>query len=276
MKYLEPYLLTAGEWLLKYALLILLALFIIFIGLRLIRKVKKILDRWMDRKDLDVTVRPFLRSLVDVTLKIVLFMAALGTLGVKTASFLAVLGAMGLAIGLALQGSLSNFAGGVILLLLRPFKSGDFIEAEGTSGTVKEIQLFYTFLTTSTNQFVAVPNGKLANAVVKNYSRNELRGLEITFKVALDADVDKAMHLIEEVITSEKALLRDPKHDIYVKELGDNYASIYLFAWFKKGDYWPAYNGLRKKVLQKFAAAHITLPEPSMKINLLKPENNPQ
>lgn len=270
MDKLKSYINSASDLIINYAASVLLAIVVFIIGWWLINRLRNLLVKWMTKKEIDITLRPFLKSVMVFSLRVMLIVAVAGMVGVKMTSFIAVLGAAGLAIGLALQGSLSNFAGGVIILILKPFKVGDFVEFKDIMGTIRVIHVFYTYITTIHNQEVVIPNGQLANQAITNYSMHENRRMDITFKVGYEADLSRVKVILEDIITSEPALLADPQHSIFVQELADHYIIINIRAWFKSSDYWPVRNSLSETVKNRFEKEGIRIPYPVMDINLSK------
>jgi len=252
----------------RYIGSVLLAAAVLIIGWWLINKFTKAFSKWMEKKEVDLSLRPFLRSIIKFSLRIMLIIAVAGMVGIKTTSFVAVLGAAGLAIGLALQGSLANFAGGVIILLLKPFKAGEFIQTGDMMGTVREIHVFYTYITSIHNQELVIPNGQLANAAITNYSRYDSRRMDMPFRVAYDADIDKAKAILDELISAEGALLKDPPHSIFVEELTEHYVKINVRAWLKADEFWDVCNSLSEKVKKRFDREGIRIPYPTMDVRM--------
>jgi small conductance mechanosensitive channel len=190
--------------------------------------------------------------------------------GVETTSFIAILGAAGLAIGLALQGSLANFAGGVLILILKPFKVGDFIEGGGHSGTVHEIQVFYTFLTTPTGQEIIIPNAQLSNNSVTNYSYHDTRRLDMTFGIGYGDDIDKAKKIISDLANAEKRFLDEKGITIFVEALADSSVNIRMRAWTSNDDYWGVLNGFNELIKKAFDEAGVGIPYPQMDLHLVE------
>ncbi len=259
---IADYLQKGGDLIMRYAGTVILAIVVLIVGLWIIKRIVKALGRLMEKKDVDATLRPFLKAISSALLKIMLIIAVASMIGIKMTSFIAVLGAAGLAVGLALQGSLANFAGGVLILLLKPFKVGDFIEGAGHAGTVREIHIFYTFVTKTTGQEIIIPNGKLANTSVINYSWHDTRRMDMTFRITYKDSIDKAKEILEEIITAEDTLLKDPAHSVYVTSLDESYVTFNVRAWFKSSDYWDVYNSLSEKVRKRFDKEGIGVPYP--------------
>ncbi|MDZ7848208.1 MAG: mechanosensitive ion channel [Owenweeksia sp.] len=249
---------------------VLLAIVVLIIGLVLIKNLNKAVGKALDKRNVDPSLKPFLKSIVAALLKVMLFIAIASMLGVEMTSFIAVLGAAGLAIGLALQGSLSNFAGGVIILLLKPFKVGDFIDGAGHSGTVREIQVFYTYMTTPSNQEIVIPNGKLSNDSVKNYSFHDTRRIDMTFGIGYGDSIDKAKGILEGLVKEEDRFLAEPAYQIFIEALADSSVNFRLRAWAKNSDYWDVVNGLNEKVKKAFDAEGISIPFPQRDVHLFQ------
>lgn len=253
-----------------YGSKILLALVVLIIGLAVIKRLVKVLRKTMLKRDMDASLIPFLASLTGGLLKAALVISIAGILGIATTSFIAILGAAGLAIGLALQGSLANFAGGVLILILKPFKVGDFIEGAGQGGTVREIQIFYTFLTAPSGQEIMVPNGQLSNNAIKNYSFHPNRRLDMTFGIGYADDIDLAKKTLRELAEAEERFLKEQGIDLFVEALADSSVNIHLRAWTNNGDYWDVFNHFNEKVKKAFDAQGIGIPFPQMDLHLVE------
>ncbi|BDD00414.1 mechanosensitive ion channel family protein [Persicobacter psychrovividus] len=256
------------DFILTYGPKLIGALFILIIGLWLTSYLTHFFQKMMDKKKFDENLQPFLSSLFNAILKVLVVLSALGTLGIEMTSFVAILGAAGLAIGMALSGTLQNFAGGVMLLIFKPFKIGDFIEAQGHSGTVKAIQIFVTILKTPDNKTIFVPNGPLSNNSLINYSTESTRRLDWTFGIGYGDDLAKAMDLLKEVLAEESRLLPAPEHFIALSEMGDSSVNIVVRAWVKSENYWPVHFDINKKVYDTFNAKGISIPFPQMDVHL--------
>ncbi|MBQ0770014.1 MAG: mechanosensitive ion channel [Bizionia sp.] len=232
------------------------------IGSIIVKYLLKGINKAMDKKGLEISLKKFLSNLIAWGLKIVLILVILGTVGVETTSFAAVLAAAGLAIGLALQGSLSNFAGGILIMILKPFKIGDFIDAQGQSGTVKEIDIFNTTLLTTNNQEVIMPNGALSNGNIVNYSTQSTRRVNLTFGVGYDSDIKKTKEVILGVINSHPAVLKDPAPAVNVSELADSSINFFTRAWVNQADYWEVHFYMIERTKEAFDEAGIEIPYP--------------
>ncbi|UKM65780.1 mechanosensitive ion channel [Flavobacteriaceae bacterium GSB9] len=245
-----------------YGLKILGAIIIWIIGAWVIKKLLKATRKVMTKRNYEESLQKFLMNLLGWTLKVVLIIVVLGTVGVETTSFAAVIAAAGLAIGLALQGSLGNFAGGVLIMIFKPFKIGDFIQAQGESGTVKEIEIFTTKLTTPDNKEIIIPNGSLSNGNITNYSTEDTRRVDFTFGVGYDSDIKKTKEVILRVINSNPQILKDPAPAINVSELADSSINFFTRVWVKKEDYWAVNFDIIERTKEAFDEAGIDIPYP--------------
>lgn len=227
------------------------AFLLLFVGLYAIRLINRLIRRNMVKRDYDITLSKFLADILLWTMRIVLFVAVIGQLGIGTSSFVAILGAMGLAIGLSLQGSLSNFAGGMLIIMFKPFKLGDFIEAQGVSGTVCEIQIFVTKLTTTNNQIIFVPNGALSNGNIMNYSAAGTRRANITFTVSYDADLKRVKEILHTILENDTRILKEPKAGVVVTGLVDNGVTMAVRPWATNENYWDMYSDVLQNMKQQ-------------------------
>ena len=228
------------------------AIAIFLIGRLVIRFIVSGMHKAMQRHNVDRTLETFICNLVRIGLLIVVVLMALGTLGVQTASFVAVLGAAGLAVGLALQGSLANFAAGVLIVFFRPYKAGDFIEAAGVSGMVEEVQILTTILNTPDNKRVIVPNSQVMGNVITNYSANDTRRVDLVFGVTHEEDLARVRSALEQVVAADERILDDPACTIAVLELGENGVTFAVRPWVRTADYWPVWFGLTEAVKKRF------------------------
>lgn len=261
---------NSWDLIITYGGRMLLALIVLIVGLAIVKRIVKAFRKGMNKRGVDESLSPFLSSLVGALLKVMLVISIASMLGIEMTSFVAILGAAGLAVGLALQGSLSNFAGGVLILILKPFKVGDVIEGAGVTGSVREIQIFYTFLTTATGQEIMVPNGSLSNNSIMNYSYNESRRLDMTFGIGYTDDIDKAKSLLHEIAAAEKRFLDEKGITIFVEALADSSVNIRLRGWTMNGDYWDVMGGLNETVKKAFDEASIGIPYPQMDLHLVE------
>lgn len=216
----------------------------------------------MEARDYDVSLKNFLMNLIGWILKIVLIIVVLGTVGIETTSFAAILAAAGLAVGLALQGSLANFAGGVLIMIFKPIKIGDFIEAQGKVGTVREIEIFTTKLTTPDNKEIIIPNGKLSNDNIVNYSALELRRVDMVFGVGYKSDIKQTKDLLMEQLNNHPLILKDPAPLVRLNELADSSLKFNVRPWVKNSDYWAVYYDIMESSKNALDAAGIDIPYP--------------
>lgn len=249
---------------------ILIAILIYFIGRYLIKLVDKMLVKVMNRRKFLPEVQTFLSSVVHIALTILLVISIVGALGVETTSFAALLASAGVAVGMALSGQLQNFAGGVIILLLRPYKIGDFVEAGGVSGTVKAIQIFNTVLTTADNKVITVPNGTISNGVLVNYSQMDTRRVDWTFGVEYGSDVEKVKACVNRILAADARILKDPAVFIALGALADSSVNVTVRAWVKSADYWDVFFDINQKVYEQFNAEGIEFPFPQLTVHQAK------
>lgn len=228
----------------------------------------KILD---DRK-IDASLKPFLKTLIEVLLKVVLVISVLSMIGIEMTSLVAILGAAGLAVGLALSGTLQNFAGGVMILILKPFKVGDFIEAQGYMGTVNQIQIFNTILKTPDNKTIVIPNGGLSTASLTNFSTEPRRRVDWTFGIAYGDDYDQAKAVITRLCAADERIHDDPALFIALSALADSSVNIVVRAWVNASDYWGVFFEMNEKVYKTFADEGLNIPFPQMDVHLHKSE----
>lgn len=253
-----------------YAPKLLGAIVVYILGNMIIKWMLRSFNRMMDKRDTDESLKPFLKSLVSVLLKTLLIISVLGMLGVQMTSFIAILGAAGLAVGMALSGTLQNFAGGVVILLFKPFKVGDFIEAQGFMGVVEKIQIFTTILLTGDKKTVIIPNGPLANGSLVNYSAQPVRRVDLSYGIAYGDSVQKAREIIQKIINEDKRILKDPESFIGLGELADSSVNLTTRVWVKTDDYWGVYFDMNEKVYNAFNEQGISIPFPQMDVHLQK------
>jgi len=240
---------------------------IFFIGLWVVRFINRMVHRFFERKDYDLTLESFLQSFINISLKGVLFILVITQLGVKSSSLVAVVGAAGLAVGLALQGSLANFAGGVLILIFKPFKVGDWIEAQGVSGTVKDISIFTTKLNTFGNQAAIIPNGHLSNHTIVNYNIEETRRDKITVGISYNSNIKDAKDILLRICALHEGILKDPEPVVYVGNLADSAVELSLRFWAKNEDFWDAHFYVMETLKIEFDAAGIEIPFPQRVIH---------
>lgn len=251
-----------------YAPKVLLAVVTLIVGLWLINRLVGVLDNKLGKKD--PTLNKFLCGLTSAILKILLVISVASMIGIATTSFIAVIGAAGLAVGLALQGSLANFAGGVLILIFKPFKVGDTIEAQGYLGAVDEISILYTIVNTFDNRRIVIPNGSLSNATLVNVSIYDKRRCDMTFGISYDDDIDKAKDILKRLMEEDERSLGDPAPRICVGGLGDSSVNLMFRVWVATDDLWPYYWDMQEKVKKAFDAADITIPFPQRDVYMHK------
>ncbi|MEJ2604367.1 MAG: mechanosensitive ion channel [Gammaproteobacteria bacterium] len=252
------------------------AIAIFIIGRWIANLVTKAIRRLMERADVEPTLVKFLSNIIRTLLLLFVILAAISQLGVQTTSLIAVLGAAGLAVGLALQGSLSNFAAGVLIIIFRPYKVGDYIEAAGTAGTVDEVQIFTTVLKTPDNKKIIVPNSQITGDTITNYSAHDTRRVDFTFGIGYGDDIDKAKKIIEEVLTSDERVLKDPAPQIVVSELADSSVNIVARPWAAAADYWGLKFDVTETVKKRFDAAGISIPFPQRDVHIYHETPQPE
>ncbi len=255
-----------------YGLKILIALAIFLVGKRIARGVTSLATKAMEKQGVDVELVGFFDSLIYWALFAVVAIAALGQLGIQTASFVAILGAAGLAVGLALQGSLSNFAAGVLIILLRPIRVGEFVEMAGTSGTVNSIKIFTTELLTPDNKTITIPNSRVLESNIVNYSSTGTRRVDMVIGIGYDDDIDKARGVIKDLIGGDERVLAEPAPVVAVNELADSSVNFIVRPWVNSGDYWGVHNDFMENIKKAFDAQNITIPYPQQVITTVQVE----
>ncbi|MGW8183330.1 MAG: mechanosensitive ion channel family protein [Burkholderiales bacterium] len=253
-----------------YGLKVIAAIVILVIGRYVAIGVRKLLRRVMRKSSVEETLVSFVSNVAYVALLAFIVIAALGQLGVHTASFVAVIGAAGLAIGLALQGSLANFAAGVLMIIFKPFKVGDYIEGGGTAGTVEEISIFTTVLKSPDNRKIIVPNAKMTGDNIVNYSAKEQRRIDIVAGVSYGDDLDKVRKVLEQILAEDARILKDPAPTIGVLALADSSINFAVRPWVKTGNYWSVYFDTHEKIKKRFDAEGISIPFPQRDVHLYK------
>jgi small conductance mechanosensitive channel len=254
----------------EYGPNLLFAILTLVIGLWIVKFLVAAVKKGLDKGETDNTLKGFIVSLVSVLLKIMVYITALGMLGVEMTSFIAILGAAGLAVGLALSGTLQNFAGGVMILFFKPFRVGHFIDAQGHTGTVKEIQIFVTILTTPDNKTVIIPNGPLATGSMTNFSREPRRRVDWTFGIAYGDDLDKAYSVLRKLLEEDERVLKDPEPFMALKELNDSSVDITVRAWVEAADYWGVFFRMNEVVYKNFEKEGLSIPFPQHDVHLFR------
>lgn len=246
------------------------AVIVFIVGRFVIRMINKLVRRILTKRDFDPSVKTFVGSLVNVTLMILLIISVVGALGVQTTSFAALLASAGVAIGMALSGNLSNFAGGLIILLFKPYKVGDYIESQGVGGTVKEIQIFHTILVTPDNRNIFIPNGSLSSGVVVNTSNETTRRVDWTFGVEYGSDYDHVKEVILSVLAKDNRIFIDPAPFIELSQLADSSVNVVVRVWVKSSDYWSVYFAMNREIYATFNAEGIGFPFPQLTVHQAK------
>jgi small conductance mechanosensitive channel len=246
------------------------AIIIYIVGRFIIKQVGRLLARILEKRKLEISVQTFLRSLVSILLNLILAFAIVSRLGVETTSFAALLASAGVAIGMALSGNLSNFAGGLIILVFKPFKVGDYIEGQNANGTVREIQIFHTILTTVDNKVIYVPNGALSSNAITNYNKQETRRAEWVFGVEYGEDFEKVKVVLQRIIDADPRILKDPAPMIALGALSASSVDIKVRAWAKTADYWDVYFDMNKIVYDTFNKEGIGFPFPQLTVHQAK------
>jgi small conductance mechanosensitive channel len=258
------------EWAALYGLKVIGAVAILVLGRIAVGILTGLVGRLMKRSKVDETLTKFVVSLTKIALMVFVVIAAISTLGVHTTSFVAVIGAAGLAIGFALQGSLSNFASGVMLIIFRPFKAGDFVEAGGSAGVIEAIHIFNTVIKTLDNKKVIIPNSKVTGDNIVNYSANDERRVDLVFGIGYDDDIRKAKQTLEQILADHERVLKDPVPTVAVSELADSSVNFVVRPWVKTEDYWSVYFDITEKVKLTFDEQGISIPYPQTDVHLHK------
>lgn len=261
--------------LMTYGPQLLLALLTLVIGWKLIKVASNLLDKAMDRHNVDLTLQKFVLSITSIILKIMLLISVASMVGIATTSLIALLGAAGLAVGLALQGSLSNFAGSMVILFFKPFAIGDIIEAQGYTGKVQEIQMFTTIINTPDNQKVIIPNGLLSNGCIKNIFVEKTRRVDLTFGISYEDDLVKAKEVLGQLIAADARALKDQASEIYIAAHADSSVNILVRIWVKSEDYWDVYFDMLEQVKLTFDRENITIPYPQRDVHLIQQQESP-
>lgn len=264
----QEYLKKGLDYIMEFLPNLITAAIILLVGLWIIRIINKAVHRFFERKDYDLTLETFLQSLIKNGLKLLLFVLVVMQLGVPGSSLVAMVGAAGLAIGLALQGSLANFAGGVLILLFKPFKVGDFISAQGVDGTVKEISIFTTKLNTFGNQVAIIPNGQLSNNNIINFNAENTRRNKIDVGIGYGSNIKKAKDILLEICAADERILKDPAPEVYVGALADSSVNLTLRFWAKNENFWAAHFNVMETLKMRFDEEGIEIPFPQRDIHM--------
>ncbi len=256
----------------ELGLTIIKALLVFIIGRLLISLVNKLVTRILIKRDIDPSVKTFVGSLVNVVLMILLIVSVVGALGIQTTSFAALLASAGVAVGMALSGNLSNFAGGLIILLFRPYKVGDFIDSQGVQGTVKAIQIFHTVLITGDNKVIYIPNGSLSGGVVTNYSNQEHRRVDLTIDVEYNTNFQRVKQVLEDIIAHDARIQQQTPAapQIYLSQLAESSVKISIRMWVKSADYWAVFFNMNQTIYERFNKEGIGFPFPQLTVHQAK------
>lgn len=247
---------------------IVLAVIVLWFGFKAANVCSHLLKSVMLRKSIDPAITGFACSLFQAFIKVAIVIAVLSSVGIETSSFIAVLGAAGLAIGLSLQGSLANFASGILIIIFRPFKAGDFVEAGGVAGSVKDIQIFSTVLTSPDNKYIVVPNAQITGSPIVNYSRHDTRRIDLTIGVSYTADLQKTQQVLASILDAHPLVLKDPAHTIGVSSLGDSAVNFAVRPWVETANYWPVQFELNKQIKEALDKENIGIPYPQMDVHV--------
>lgn len=255
------------NWALDAGRHILVAAVVYFVGRYAIKFLNFLVNQMLERRKVETSVTTFLKSFVNILLQVLLIISVLGALGVNTTSFAALLASFGVAIGMALSGNLQNFAGGIVILFLKPYKVGDWIETQGTAGTVIAIQIFHTILLTADGKQIYVPNGALSSGSITNFSQTPTRRLDWDVAVEYDEDMDRVRRVAEELMKSDKRILPIPEPAVYLKELADSSVNVMLRAWVNNDDYWAVLFDMNERIYKTFNAEGISFPFPQITVH---------
>ncbi|NRT13184.1 mechanosensitive ion channel family protein [Flavobacterium sp. 14A] len=266
----DDYLNRIINFAIEYAPKLIGGILVLFVGLWVIKFITKTVGKSLTKSSVDQSLVPFLKSITNIVLKALLAITVMGMIGIEMTSFVAIIGAAGLAVGLALSGTLQNFAGGVVILILKPFKIGDFIEAQGFSGTVKEINIFSTLLNTPDKKLVIIPNGPLSTGALINYSAEPLRRVDWTFGIAYGDDVENFKTAINQFISEDTRILKDPAPFLGLSELADSSVNFAIRCWVDSADYWAVFFEMNEKVYTRFPDYNLNIPFPQMDVHVQK------
>ena len=254
----------------KFGGKLLICILIYIIGKKIIKYLNSLFCKLLERRGIEASVKSFLKSLINILLHITLFIIIVNILGINSTSFVAILASAGVAIGMALSGTLQNFAGGVMILLFKPYKVGDYIEAQNQGGTVKEIQIFNTVLTTSDNRTIFVPNGGLSTGIIMNYSNQANRRVEWIIGIGYGEDVEKARICVQELLKKDSRILEKPATLVAVNKLNSSSVDLVIRCWTRKENFWDVYFDINEQIYNAFNAANINIPFPQMTVNIAK------
>lgn len=270
MENVNEYLDILTKMLVEYGPKVIGAIIVLLIGLRVIKAITNTTRNLMAKRELDASLVPFLTSMINIILKALLVISVMGMIGIEMTSFIAILGAAGLAIGMALSGTLQNFAGGIMILVFKPFKVGDFIQAQGFMGSVKEIQIFNTIMTTPDNKQIIIPNGGLSTSSMTNFSSEPTRRVDLTFGIGYGDDIDKAREVILGEVAKLPQVLQEPAPFVAVSELGDSSVNFATRIWVNSADYWTVFFAMNENVKKAFDANNISIPFPQTDVHIFQ------
>ena len=258
------------DWGAVFGIKIIAALAIFIIGKLIAKGIRKLIVKLLNKRKVDETITSFVSSLTYSALLIFVILAALSQIGVQTTSFMAIIGAAGLAIGLALQGSLSNFAAGFLIIMFRPFKIGDYVDAGGETGSISKISIFTTELNTVDNKKVIIPNSQIMNGTITNYSAEDTRRVDLTFGVGYETDIKLVKEILNRIIVDHKLVLKDPEPFVRLANLGDSSIDFKVRVWVKTADYWAVFFDLTENAKEAFDKENINIPYPQMDVHMIK------
>jgi small conductance mechanosensitive channel len=271
---MEEYIKVIQSYMLSYGINILLAIVILIVGTWIAKILTKSFVKVMNTQKIDATLVKFLSGLVKAVLYVFVIIAAIDKAGIESTSFVAILGAAGLAVGFALQGSLSNFAAGVMLIIFKPIKVGDFVDAAGVMGSVEEIGIFVTTLTTPDNKVIYVPNSQMGGGIITNFSIKDTRRVDMEFGIGYSDDIDKARSVILEILSNDSRILKDPVPDVFVGTLADSSVNFKVRPWVNAADYWGVYFDTTESIKKKFDENNISIPFPQTDVHLFNQQMN--
>lgn len=259
-----------AEWGIEIAAKIAIALAIYFVGRWLIGRLVKIVNKVCEKRGVEISLQQFFKNMIKVVLYICLALTVIGILGIDTTSLIAMFASASLAIGMALSGTMQNFAGGVMILLLRPYRIGDYVEAQGQAGTIKEISLFNTVITTVDNQTIYVPNSSISTGIINNYSQAATRRVDWNVTISYGDDVEVARRVLIEMMNSDKRVMQDPAPVVYLTSLGDSAVNISARAWVANADYWGVYFDLNERIYNELPKHGLHFPFPQLSVHVEK------
>lgn len=259
-----------AEWGVEIAAKVAIALVIYFVGRWLINRLIKVVNKICDKRGVEVSLQQFFKNMIKVVLYICLLLTVVGVLGINTTSLVAMFASASLAIGMALSGTMQNFAGGVMILLLRPYRIGDYVEAQGQAGTIKEISLFNTVITTVDNQTIYVPNSSISTGIINNYSQAATRRVDWNITISYGDDVEVARRVLIEMMNSDKRVMQDPAPVVYLTSLGDSAVNISARAWVDNADYWGVYFDLNERIYNELPKHGLHFPFPQLSVHVEK------